>query len=274
MTQVHPGGITAAVPLEVSQLATAQGLGAHRATFAPNKRWRLIISVGVLVLTFGLLTLGIGASSMSSADSPSPTAVWSTVAIVELVLIGLFLWPLLTSPVMSAKARARQFYVFENGLVHVGAKGTQAYRFDAVADVIAAVVSTTYNGISAGTNYKYQVRFGDGRVLKLNTFSTDMARFGPLLQTEIANAQLPRFWDALGAGHALGFSPFTISSSGIATASKPMVPWSQIRGVQVANGRVNVLQVGKRLPWAGAQTKNIPNLYTFLALAERLAGSA
>jgi hypothetical protein len=167
MTQVHPGGTTAAVPLEVSQLATAQGLGAHRATFAPNKRWRLIISVGVLVLIFGLLTLGIGVSSMSSTDSPSPAAVWSTVAVVELVLIGLFLWPLLTSPVMSAKARARQFYVFEYGLVHVGAKSTQAYRFDAVADVIAAVVSTTYNGISAGTNYKYEVRFGDGRVLKL-----------------------------------------------------------------------------------------------------------
>jgi hypothetical protein len=253
---------TGTLPPDVAALATAHQLGAYRETFPPGKRWRIIgigLGAGGFFLLLGLI---LGASSDGSA---------TFVLILGLVFfVGFAVIPAVTGPLLIPALRRRTYTVFENGLVHLTSKGPQVYRFDQAVSVYAAITRTRYNGVSTGTNYRYQMTFADGRKLKLGTLSTDMSRLGPLLQTLIANAQIPRFWQVLMTGAPVNFGKFTISMAGIGTDRKAMVPWAQIKGVEIFNGQVSVNQAGKWLSLGSTEAAKIPNLYTFLTLAERL----
>jgi hypothetical protein len=268
MTQVQPTSMSSPLPGEVAHLAAAGQLGAHVATFLPGKRWRLVISLGVLAFIFGglaVLTAGVS----SGADDADPVVVWTVVGLICIVLIALALWPAVTGPLLSARARERKFYVFEHGFVHVGRKGTQCYRFDAVAELRGMINQVYYNGIPTGTNYKFDLYFADGRRLRLNTLSTDRAAFTPPLQQAVAQAQLPRFWGHLAAGGSLRFGMFVMTHAGIATDRKPMLAWSEVQAVGLDRGYLSINQRGKRWPWARARAADTPNLYAFLDLAGR-----
>ena len=254
---------TAALPPDVAALATAHQLGAYRETFPPGKRWR-IIGIGIGIGAFFLL---LGAFLSASSSDGSGTFV----LVIGLVFfVGFAVIPAATGPLLIPSLRKRTYTVFENGLVHVTGNGPQVYRFDQTVSVYAAITRTRYNGISTGTNYRYRMMFADGRTLKLGTLSTDMSRLGPLLQTLIANAQLPRFWQVLMTGAPVNFGKFTISTAGIGTDRKAMVPWAQIKDVQIFNGQVSVNQAGKWLSLGSTEAAKIPNLYTFLSLTDRL----
>jgi hypothetical protein len=229
-----------------------------------------VISLGVLAFMFCGLAILIAAGA-AGADDSDPVVVWAVVSLICLGLIALALWPAVTGPLLSARARERKFYVFEHGFVHVGRKGIQGYRFDSVVELRGLISQVYYNGIPTGTNYKFDLHFADGRRLRLNTFSTDMAAFAPPLQQAVAQAQLPRFWAHLAAGGSLRFGTFLMTNAGIATDRKPMLAWSEVQGVNVSQGFVFVNQRGKRWHWAKARAADTANLYTFLELAGRLA---
>jgi hypothetical protein len=216
------------------------------------------------LVLFGLFLGG------SSSDG-SGTAI---IVIGLVFLVGFAVVPAVTGPLLIPALRRRTYTVFDNGLVHVTGKGPQVYRFDQAVSVFARITRVRYNGISTGTNYRYQMTFADGRRLKLGTLSTDMSALGPLLQTFIASEQVPRFWQVLMTGAPVNFGKFTISMAGIGTDRKGMVPWAQIQGVKVFNGQVSVVQVGKRLSFGRTEAAKIPNLYTFLSLVDRLRSVA
>jgi hypothetical protein len=256
-----------ALPPDVAALATAHQLGAYRETFPPGKRWRIVgigLGGGLAMLLFGEIL------NTSSTDGPG-----TALLIVGLLcLVGFAVIPAVTGPLLIPALRRRTYTVFENGVVHLTGKGPQVYRYDQAVSVYAAITRVRYNGIPTGTNYHYTMTFADGRTLKLGTMSTDMSRLGPLLQTLIANAQIPRFWQVLLTGAPVNFGTFTISLAGIATDRKAMVPWAQIKGVQVVNGQVSVNVAGKWLALGSTQARKIPNLYTFLALTDHLRAYA
>ena len=262
MTQLAP----VTVPPDVATLALAHDLGAHHDTFPPNKRLRIIIPFAILVVLFLLMTAVL---------APAAGSNWLVLAVMFGFFVALFLaglvYGLVTSPLVSARVRARKTYVFERGFVHVGRDGTEVCRWDAVRTVWQTIVQMVYNGISTGTNYAYRLQLADGRLLKLNTMSTDMATFGPLIQHEVANAQLPQAFQAIKAGQTLAFGPLAVSSGGIAVGGKAGLPWNEVKDVQLVQGAVRVMQQGKKvLAYGSVQASNVPNLGTFMALTRQL----
>src|SRR5690242_5122247 len=123
MTQLD---MTASVPVEVSQLAVNQQLGAHRLTLPAAKRLRLIFAAGLFCLIFGGFGVVVALADSSSA---SASAVGWAFAAVFVFLLG---WAVAASPLVSKRARARQFYLYERGFVHPGKKGIEVYRYDGI----------------------------------------------------------------------------------------------------------------------------------------------
>jgi hypothetical protein len=255
-----------ALPLYVGVLAATHQLGALREIFLPSKRMRLIL-VGALA-AFGILLMAF----LALGTNPSSLSI--LVSLAAVFAVAFVLIPAVTGPLLNPAARERKIYVFEQGLVRVAAAGAEAYRFDMVSEIHAAHTRTRVNGISTGVHYRYLLTLADGRRLKLGTYATDMSRLGPVLQIAVAKAQVPRFWQLLVTGAAMRFGKFTISMSGIGTDRKPPVAWSQIKDVQVFNGRVSVNLTGKWLALGASQASKISNLYAFLTLAEQLRGYA
>jgi hypothetical protein len=244
--------ISLPVPDEVWRRAAGSRLGAYVATFPPGKRWFLLIWEGLfgLLMVCQLCALALVAIDVYGAD---PVVVWPTFAMLCLGLIALALLPALTGPLLSAKARSRKFYVFQQGLVHVGRKGTEVYRFDAVTSVQETIDKIFLSVTTTRTSYKLDLRLADGRRLQLNTYSTDMATFAPLLQREVAKAQVPPALEQLAAGATQRFGPFLITNAGVANDGAALLPWSRVQSVIVAMGYVVVRQTGTQAAWAGAK---------------------
>ncbi len=256
-----------ALPPAVSQLALTHRLGTHLTTFAPHKRWRIVITLGVLSLVG---VLAGAALALGTTSDPLYVLVLGIAVVIVIVPSGFFIWSLTTSPVFSAKVREWHIYVFEHGYVRVAKKGAEAYRWDAVQSVYQEIVTVRYNGISTGTQYRYRITFADGRTQKLHTYLTDMQTFGPLVQSEIAKVQVPQAWQMINAGQSVGFVEFALSSAGLTAQGKGVVPWAEIREIQVIQGYVRIMRQGKRLPFAHVPAKKIPNLYTFLTITNEL----
>jgi hypothetical protein len=248
----------------VAQLATSHGLGEFRQAFPPSKKLRLIIPLVILALIFG----GLGIAGASSAGSPAGKIAFALgFAGIPLALL---VWALATSPLASRAARRRVLYVFENGFVQVTRKGPVVNRWDAMRFVYQEIVNIRAYGISTGTNYKYTITMTDGRKVKLTHLTTNMAALGPVIQTAVASAQVPKAIEVLRQGQIIYFGEIGLSMAGIVVGQKEPLPWGE-SGVNVAQGYVRVFRSGKRMPVGSVAAKKIPNLATFLALVDRLS---
>lgn len=229
---------------ELTALAAAEDLGAHRFTIHPQR-------LGALRLG-GLLFFGV-------------------FGLVALVLPGLyFLWLASRTPNLSRTQAARRLHFFEYGLVEVAADGTPAaFRWDSMM-ALQEITERYANGVYVGTTYAYTLHAKDGTVRKLTQFYAEPERWGPFIQQEITGFQLPGLLARLDQGETLRFGDLSVSRGGIATPRSGSAGWTEIEQVQIKNGALFLRKGGKSRSWSTKAVKDIPNFFLFLALVERL----
>ncbi|MBV1854241.1 DUF6585 family protein [Catellatospora tritici] len=255
-------------PVTVTQAAATAGLGEFRAFHRARNAVTLMVVCGM----FALMSLGCaGALLVVDTDSPmydQHAAGAPYVAIPGLVFLVPLIWLIVRSPAVSAKARRYGVYEYEHGFVHLRAKGVQAYRYEAVQTVHMRIVrNNTYGAVNM--IYDYNLVLSDGRKLQLGTYAADMAKFGPVLAAQVAQAQLPKALAYFDQGNPVTFGRFTVSEEGVSSGKK-LVAWSELAGITVAQGRVSVLRTdGKSVGW-NIEVATVPNLYTMLALVDKL----
>ncbi|WP_155369818.1 DUF6585 family protein [Catellatospora vulcania] len=257
------------VPADVAAVAATRDLGGHRESYPNRTSKRLLFGFGVLWVVLGaiavLALVGVG----SGDDSAVGPAIGFTGAAA--LFLAAFLWVLLRGPAVSKAARRLQVHVFEQGWVRVRRKGVEVYRWDEVQTLYAQVTVQVTNGISQ-TSYRYQLTFADGRKIVLGTLATDMARFGPVLASQVAQAQLPKAMSYFDKDNPVAFGDFTITDEGVRTRRGKVLAWSEIGGVLLDNGHVSIAdRAGKRISPQTLLGK-IPNGYTFLLMMDTVLG--
>lgn len=254
---------SATVPADVASAAAARNLGGHRESY-PNRTSKLLLfAFGTFVVIFGAIAVLAGA-----AGAAVPSLVTGAIAAP---FLAAFLWVLLRGPAVSKAARRLQVHVFEQGWVRVRRSGVEVYRWDGVQTLYAQVTVQVTNGISQ-TNYRYQITCDDGRKLVLGNLATDMARFGPVLASQVAQAQLPKAMSYFDRDNPVAFGDFTVTDEGVRTKRGKVLAWSEIGGVRLDNGHVSIAdQAGKRISPQTLLGK-IPNGYTFLLMMETVLG--
>ena len=91
------------------------------------------------------------------------------------------------------------------------------------------------------------------------------------LKLEALKHLLPRAIETYNAGGTLQYGKLSVSQAGIGNG-KEIVPWAQIKSVQVSNGFIAIKKDGKWLNWANVAVAKTPNYFVFLALADRVVG--
>jgi hypothetical protein len=165
-------------------------------------------------------------------------------------------------------------YLFEQGLIQADRAGAVDIRWDQVESVLQAITHRYQYGVKVASTYIYTIRRIDGYTTRITHFYQDIAELGNAIAERVTAVALPRAVDAVRAGQTVTFGDLSLNLSGIAAAGKGAVPWSEIQKVNVYNGQVSVSRQGKWLSWSSQQAKDIPNLFVFLALANRLAAGA
>lgn len=267
--------ILTAAPGEVAQLAAANNLGECRAAFPAAKKVRLIWGVGTLSVTFAGLVAAVALALLNqdeSAGGPlTPAQVLPWAAPLVVIFLAPLVWVLLTSPMLSARARQKQYFAYERGFVRGTGTGYEAIRYDQIHTVYQNIVRKIVNGIDTGVQYQYKLMFADGRQIKLNNFTTDMRNFGPMLQEGTTAGLLPGALAAVNGGQTLTFGPFSIARGGISAKGKNLVAWQEMK-VKVENGSVVLTENGRRWAYARIECRKVPNLYVMLGLIARLRG--
>jgi len=260
----------AALPPDVAQQAHAQSMGVYRESFERRRLLGFIIVYSIFAFIFLIIVLAV---AFSGGDASGRLAVTSVFGVIFLFFAAVAIWALMNSPVVSAAARDRRIYAFDDGYVQVTRKGPVGRRWDSVSKIYQSVIQRRVYGIPAGTMRVYRLTFSDGSTVKLTDNSIDLATFGPVLMREVSRAQVPRAGAALQAGQTLHFGDFSISQQGVSIKGKPPIAWSSVKKVDVSAGYVRVLQDGKWLATTRLAS-NVPNLYTFITLTDHMASSA
>lgn len=246
------------LPLPVQQVATDQRLGAFTKAYR-TAVVRTIVGSFVFLAAAAFLCAGI-------ILPPDLTATTRGVLLVfGLLSLGLALW--LAFSILQVANQC--IYLFEQGLVIDKRKQVQAFPWNQVAEVWQSITRNYRNGRYVGTTYIYTLRRVDGYKVKLNNLTKDIAELGPALAQGITRELVPRALHSIGAGQTLIFAPFSVNRQGIGNG-REFLPWSQVQGVDVKQGRVTVKKAGtSRDSWTDTVAK-IPNFLVFTVVAEEM----
>ncbi len=198
-----------------------------------------------------------GAFALSSSD----IFVMILLLLFGLLFLGVALYYFL-QPVIY---RSWHVYVCTGGFVFRRGNKIEAFRWDQIEAMWQAVTKRYTNGIHTGTTHKYTVRRKDGGQVIFNDRFTDVEELGNTISHEITNYQMPQAINAYNAGNTVPFGPLSISMQGISNG-KELLPWSQVKDIDVKQGVVTVKKEGKRLNWSSVRVTQVPNVFVLMAL--------
>jgi hypothetical protein len=248
-------------PPAVMQHAATYRLGAPIAEYK-YRAVGMIVSASITMLAgiffLSLYLMNSTGTSYFGGDSQS-TLVFGLVALAFLA-IGVWLF------VKTFLERGSHVYVFNEGLLRMGARMI-AIRWDSVESVWQAVTRRYANGIYTGTRHLYTVRQWDGTKTVFNDQLKNVEALGNTIARETLRILLPRVIEAYRAGSTITFGPLSVSQQGVSNG-RELLPWNQIKGIEIRRGIVTVKKEGKWLSWSSVRVPNIPNFFVFNALVD------
>jgi len=236
------------VPPEVYQQAVIFQLGEPTAIYKPsitNPLTIIGIVLGVSILDILLLIATFNAHIIFSLliALPIVMVIWGVRA---------FMW------------RNVRIYLFTNGFIRANGMTIDAVRWDQVEAVFQRAVRNRYGNV---IRYSYTVRRGDGAVYKFNSLIKKVADLGNTIQHEVTKVHIPRAIAAFNSGNPLYFGKLSLNVQGISKGSA-MLPWIQVRNVDLNRGYVRIWQNGRSMRWARVRVADVPNLLVFLEMVD------
>lgn len=246
------------LPLPVQQAAARQRLGAFKKAYKTNL-------VRTIVSSFVFLAAG----ALFCVGGLLPADLTVTTRLVLLAFGLLFLGTALYLGYSVIQVANQQVYLFEQGLVIDKGKQVQAFPWNQAAEVWQSITRNYRNGRYVNTTYLYTLRRADGYRIKLDNLTKDIAELGPAIAQGITRELVPRALQAIRAGQTLTFASFSVNQQGIGKGHE-FLPWSQVQGIDVQQGRVIIKKVGtSRGSWTDRVAK-IPNFLVFTVVAEEM----
>lgn len=179
--------------------------------------------------------------------------------------------------------------MFANGLLkHEAGNSAQpgTFRWDQIEEAYQSRVVKFDNGKYDGTLFRYRfIRQGGteltikgafkdpryhrttitgGRCSEKMQLYADVGEHGC---RQVAAAKLPGALSALSNGATLAFGKISISEAGVDTKNG-LVPWVDLRELQIQNGVLVIMKEGKFLPLFSRPVANIPNYPLFYLLVK------
>ena len=260
-TNIAPSG---ALPLPVQQAAASQQLGTFRRVYKSSIIRTVVGSCVLLVATVFFCAGGL-----------LPPGLEVGARFVLLVFGALFLGMALYLGYSVLQVANQQIYLFEQGMVIERGTQVQAFPWNQIAEVWQSITRNYRNGRYVGTTYVYTLQRADGYRIKLDNLTKDIAELGPVIAQAISRELVPHALHAMRGGQTLTFASLSLTQRGIANR-REMLPWSQIQGVDVKQGRVTIRKVGTpraRVFWTD-RVARIPNFLVLTVVADEMLRQA
>lgn len=250
----------------------ASDLGQHLATFtaAPLRR-----SPRIPLLLVGAILYGVAGFLLHlllSGPHPSASGI---VGCGVIVLIGsAFVVPAAVSFTPRARRRhaSHRVDLYEHGFVLVNGEANDGVpiRWDSVRELRRSIISHYAHGQHVRTTHRYLVTTADGRTFALTEALRDIATLGAVVDREVTAAQLPAAWERLRSAGRVRFGDLVVTPDTIGYRRRELMPWANVTSVGIDGGNLRIRRQPDR-SWLTLEARMVPNVSTFLALAQQLA---
>ncbi len=253
--------------------ASVSGMGAPTA-WHPVRRWirlgslvtfLILLLLAVLILSYGLF------DAWQASQAHGPALIDDRLFMPLLLSLLVFLLSLVAAWITYSRWN-RGVAVYEHGFAHRDRRGVQAWRWEQVTALSAAVTRHFPGGDQTGTSRTYTLRDLRGGTLLL----TDQLKDVEGLARAIEEAVFPHLYDQCASrynrGEEVSFGAVTVSKSGI-TLGRKEIPWTEVGQVSIEHGTLRVARKsGGWFSGAGAAAAQIPNLRVLLSMIDQVAG--
>jgi hypothetical protein len=260
--------MASSMPPDIYQSAMAYQLGQQpSAEYRVTTGKKRVIS-GSIYLVIGVILGIIGLLGMSQQQTDlSDTPPMLIFAILGLLLIIASIYTFSYSVIY----KSWRVYVFEQGfLFKKGNETPQPFRWDQIEAVWYQVTRHYTNGIYTGTSHRYQVKRKDGYQVVLTDRFANVGNLGDTISDQVTRTLLPQVIAAYSAGQTITFGPLSVNQQGLVNMLGHVLPWSEIKGIDIQRGYIAVSRAGKWLKWSNEPVRRIPNAFVFIALVRSL----
>jgi hypothetical protein len=162
--------------------------------------------------------------------------------------------------------------VYERGFAIRDRKGIQAWRWEEIVSLTAAVTRHYTNGLYTGTTHIYSLSNRQNQRLVFNDIYAKVEELAKAIQDGIYPILYDQAAQQYNAGQRLVFGPVAISKNGIQVGKKGY-PWTEVQQVSIQRG---ILRVSKKdggwFSGASASASVIPNLQVLLNIIHQVVG--
>ena len=251
----------------------AVGLGAPRRYFPVKKIRRagnlvlffVLLAGAILVFLYGIYV------SYTAYQNHGLALLEDSLAVPGIIAFGMFLLALAAG--WSAYNNwDKGVAVYERGFAIRDRHGIQAWRWEDIVSLTAAVTRHYTNGIYTGTTHIYTLYDRQNQRLVLSDIYVKVEELAKAIQDGIFPILYERIAQQYNAGERLVFGPVAISKDGIQIGKKTY-PWIEVQQVSVQRGIVKVSKKGGGwFSGASASASAIPNLNVLLNLINQVVG--
>jgi hypothetical protein len=160
--------------------------------------------------------------------------------------------------------------VFRKGFAHFQREKIIVFPYDEIVAVWQSITKHYINGIYTRTTYNYHVR-GKGSELSLSSAFPNVQWLGERIQNEVIARQLPRSIQTLNERGTVRFGRLSVSPDGIGCDGM-ILPWDQVEEVEIQEGVISVRMHGKWFSWGNVKAAEVPNIFVFLSLVDKIIG--
>jgi hypothetical protein len=257
MTDYTTTGFSAVFP-DVNLQELGEQVTEYRS--APKRNIGRNLGMLLMIAGFALFTYAAFMPSLRQADQVGFRTGGIVIAIVGYLAIE-----------VSLRYRQTQVLIFQKGLARVRDGKVETVRWESIQGMWQNVTKHYTNGVYTGTTHVYTLQTNDGKKYVFNDSIKQAEQLGTQLQNVITSIRLPEAYSAFQSGQTVNFGPLSISQSGVSKGNQT-VPWNEIQGVEVVKGHVKFKKQGAWFNFANVGVSQIPNLFVFLSLVDRITG--
>jgi hypothetical protein len=245
-------------------------LGERVATFTPTPRHgEAIFTAAVLFLGGFVLLVVVIASSAAQRGSGIVFALSLLFAL--LLMAGSALGLVLA---LKKKTTDLRVLICEKGLVRVDRGRFIVFLWNDILELYQVITDVyQYGVVHTARDYGFGLNRCDGAVLQIyeGVNPRDVSSLSDLLQSKVAAHLWPKVIRQYNAGEDVIFGPLTMNRSGVSNRTET-IPWSEVEAITIAEGVVKIRKADRWLSWSKVEARDIPNLYVFLTLTDRVIG--
>ena len=164
------------------------------------------------------------------------------------------------------KTKGVRVFCFEDGLARVQGESVAVLRWEDVAIVQRASLTTSERGKMQPAR-KLILTGRDGAALELDDSLSDLRTLRELVEQHTLAYLFPPILDAYERGEAVSFGKLSVSREGVHSGRKTL-PWSECEDVEAAQGHLTIKAQGAWLSFCKVPLHELANVHILLALAE------